>query len=113
MHKSILYFHRFQMNKNTLTNTCIMKNMAEEFVQIMLEYDPATMDVLSSLDGFRFLTKEEMCEFLTKEFPLLNRTGMDIEESIVYSFFGLYIKSNPYFNTAYETCATLCKGEEK
>ncbi len=95
---------------NTITSTCIMKNCSGDFVHILFQYDPKTMGIISSLIGFEFLNKKEMCEYINEKYPAAINDGV-VETSIVYSLFGLFIKTNPYFNNASETCEQLCNGE--
>ncbi len=99
------------MNTHTFTTTCVMKDNNNDFVKILMEYDPNAMEVVSSLTGFRFLTEEEMCEFIETTFPGVRENEI-IEESIVYSFFGLFVRNNPNFGTAWKTCKEICKGKQ-
>ncbi len=100
------------MNLDTLTTTCVMKNTDNEITKILIEYDPLSMEVVSSLEGFSFLDRKEMCEFIEETFPGVRDSAV-IEESIVYSFFGLFVRNNPNFDTAYITCKEICEGKQK
>ncbi len=85
-----------------------MKDMFNETIELTCEYDPATMEILSSTPSLRFFNKEEMCGFIQAKFPDVQKIST-IEPSIIYAFFGLYIKTNPYNELAYETCKELCQ----
>lgn len=95
----------------SFTTTILMKDMFNETIELTCEYDPATMTILSSTPSLRFFNKKEMCDFIKEKFPGVLEIST-IEPSIIYAFFGLYLKTNPYNETAYETCKELCQNND-
>ncbi len=95
----------------TFTTTILMKDMFDETIELTCEYEPETMEILSSTPSLRFFNKKEMCDFIQDKFPGAHEIST-IEPSIIYAFFGLYIKTNPYNNKAYETCQELCNNND-